>query len=88
MLPPEEIVAQVQLNPDGLALYRLDRNAEISVPEARRLVEIGWGEPDVVRVFTPDDVSTKFECIALTLDGGLALADLELAVAPLTKKWG
>lgn len=42
----------------------------------------------MVRVCTPDGVSTTFECIALTLDGALTLADLELAIAPLTKEWG
>ena len=88
MLPPEEIVGQVELNPIGLALYRLDRNREISITEAQRLVEIGWGKPDVVCVFTPDGVPTIFECISLTLEGALELADMDQATASLTGKWG
>lgn len=39
MLPPDEIIAQVELNPDGLALYRLGRIGEVSIPEARRLIK-------------------------------------------------
>ncbi len=76
-VPSEEIVGQVELNPMGLALYRLDRNREISITEAQRLVEIGWGKPDVVRVFTPDGVLTGFEYISLTLEGALELADMD-----------
>lgn len=88
MLPPEEIIAQIELNPDGLALYRIEQFREISVLEARRLVEIGWAEPDVVRVYTADGVPTVFECIGLSLEGTSELADLKLASAPLTKRWG
>ncbi|KAB6717013.1 hypothetical protein [Roseobacter sp. TSBP12] len=88
MLPPEKIVAQVELNFTGLALFRLKRDREISANEARRLVQVGWGKPDVVQAVTSDGMPMIFECIAITEQGAAMFKEIEEAVSPVAGAWG
>lgn len=85
---PNDLIAEVRLNPAGIALYRLHNAPDVSVSEANLLIGLGWAEPNPVTIMFENDAMLYFECLQTTLSGSLEYAEINEFVFSIKKPWG